>query len=347
MLQTIRRERRKAAVADPVAAARAIGLRYVREMRVGFARTPNGIVDVDGKPLEDPEHLERIRSLVIPPAWERVWICPLPQGHLQAVGYDARGRKQYRYHPLYSSHRNQTKFSRMPEFGRVLPEIRSRVEADLRKHGLPREKVLATVVRLLETTCIRVGNLEYARENKSFGLTTMRDRHVDVHGAIMRFHFRGKSAQDHDIQLRDKRLARIVKECQDLPGYELFQYLDDAGEQHAVDSHDVNEYLKGISGGDFTAKDFRTWAGTRQAALELVALGPGESETEKKRKIVAAVKSVAEKLGNRPATSRKYYVHPVVLDSYANGSLFEFVNPVEGELALPSDALHPTEEQVL
>jgi len=336
-----RRTCRKLATAkvDPVESARAIGLRYVRETTKGIHRetTKSGFryLDVNGSELEDPDQLERIRLLVIPPAWERVWICPYAHGHLQAVGYDARGRKQYRYHSLYSALRSHTKFSRMPEFGKALPSIRERVKADLRKLGLPREKVLATVVELLAETSIRVGNQEYARDNASFGLTTMHHEHVEIKGEVLHFQFRGKSAQDHDLTFKNKRLARIVKQCQDLPGDELFQYVDQTAAQHTVDSHDVNLYLKEISGGDFTAKDFRTWVGTMQGAEELAQLGPASSETEAKRNITAAIKNVAAQLGNRPATSRKYYVHPVVLDAYSDGTFFEYVKlPLEEESVL-------------
>ena len=340
-MQETRRERRKLAVTkvDPVESARAIGLRYVRETAKGIQReiTKSGFryIDVNGSELEDPDHLERIRLLVIPPAWERVWICPYGHGHLQAVGYDARGRKQFRYHAHYSALRNHTKFSRMPEFGKALPSIRERVEADLRKPGLPREKVLAAVVELLAETSIRIGNQEYARDNASFGLTTMHDEHVEVKGEVLHFQFRGKSAQDHDLTFKNKRLAKIVKECQDLPGDELFQYVDQTGAQHTVDSHDVNLYLKEISGGDFTAKDFRTWVGTMKGAEELAQLGPASSETEAKRNISAAIKNVAAQLGNKPATSRKYYVHPVVLDAYSDGTLFEYVkSPLDEQSVL-------------
>ncbi len=336
---------------DPVQSARAAGLRYVRETTSGFTRQKCGTgfryLDTAGKSLRDKQHLARIRSLVIPPAWQRVWICPLPEGHLQAVGYDAKGRKQYRYHPIYSHFRNHTKFGRMPEFAKALPLIRHRVQRDLARPGLPREKVLATVVRLLETTYIRIGNTEYAKQNKSFGLTTLRDRHVDIEGADVRFHFRGKSGQDHDIHLHDRRLARIIRECQDLPGYELFQYLDHDGRQHTIDSNDVNAYLREITGGDFTAKDFRTWAGTVQSALVLADIGPAQSETEMKRNVVTAIKAVAGRLGNRPATCRKYYVHPVVLDAYADGTLFSCVKPPDGPFTPTAATLHPEEECVL
>jgi DNA topoisomerase-1 len=343
--------RNMARLTDPVESARAAGLRYVRETSAGFTRRRAGkgfcYLDTEGKPLRDKEHLDRIRSLVIPPAWERVWICPLPNGHLQAIGYDAKGRKQYRYHPIYAQFRNHTKFGRMPEFAQALPSIRHRVLQDLSKPALPREKVLATVVRLLETTYIRIGNKEYAKQNHSFGLTTLRDRHVAIEGGTVRFHFRGKSGQDHEVELHDRRLARIVRECQDLPGYELFQYVDRAGNRHTIDSNDVNLYLREIAGGDFTAKDFRTWAGTVQSALELAAAGPAESETAIKRNVANVIKTVASRLGNRPATCRKYYVHPLVVECYAQGTLFSCVKPPDGEFTPTADALHPEEQCVL
>jgi DNA topoisomerase-1 len=264
---------------------------------------------------------KRIRSLVIPPAWTSVWICPSKNGHIQAVGRDVRRRKQYRYHPLYRAVRDATKFARMAEFGRALPEIRKRVQKDLGATGLPKEKVLATVVRLLETTCIRVGNEEYAKGNDSYGLTTMREEHVDVNGRTIHFHFRGKSGLTHDIDLSDQKLANIVLQCQDIPGEELFHYLNEEGEVSKICSEDVNEYLRTISGQDFSAKDFRTWAGTGHAALELERLGSAASETEAKRNVLAAMKAVASKLGNKPSTCRKYYVHPSILTSYAEGTL--------------------------
>jgi DNA topoisomerase-1 len=288
-------------------------------------------LDETGRPIRDRETLQRIRNLVIPPAWSRVWICPSPNGHLQAVGYDARGRKQYRYHSDYSALRNATKFGRMAEFGALLPRIRERVQSDLAKHGLPREKVLAAVVRLLETTCIRVGNEEYARQNKSFGLTTMQDRHVDINGSTVRFHFRGKSGQEHEIKLHDRRLARIVHECQDLPGCELFQYIGEDGARHGIDSGDVNLYIAEIGAPGFTAKDFRTWAGTVQMATALAECGAADSATQCKKRIVEAVKQVAANLGNRPATCRKYYVHPAILEFYEKGTLFEFMKKEDRE----------------
>ena len=310
---------------DPVKSAHLAGLRYVSCCSPGIHRHRRGqgfvYVDSAGRRVRDPKVLRRIRSLVLPPAWIGVWICALDNGHLQATGFDARGRRQYRYHPLYRSIRNETKFASMPQFAKALPSIRRRVDRDLRRPGLPREKVVATVVRLLEKTFIRIGNEEYARENSSFGLTTLRDKHVKISGQTVQFHFRGKSAQIHDISVHDQRLARIVKQCRDLPGYELFQYVDESGETHSIDSSDVNGYLRQITGKDFSAKDFRTWAGTVQTAIALSGIGPSASDTETKRNIVTAVARTAALLGNRPATCRNYYVHPAVLDAYAEGAL--------------------------
>jgi DNA topoisomerase-1 len=252
-----------------------------------------------------------------------VWICPDPNGHIQATGRDARGRKQYRYHPRWREVRDETKFGRMLAFSAVLPQIRRRVEEDLRRSGLPREKVLAAVVRLLECTGIRVGNDEYARSNDSFGLTTLRDEHVEVSGSTMTFAFRGKSGKNHSVALNDRRLARIVSHCQSLPGEELFQYVDESGEQQTIDSGDVNEYLKSISGQEFTAKDFRTWNGTILAVAALRELGPAATQREAKSAIVKAIDRVAERLNNTRAVCRKYYVHPTVFETYAAGTMLE------------------------
>lgn len=287
----------------------------------------------DGSPLKDSEELARVRSLVIPPAWSDVWICPSKNGHLQAVGTDARGRKQYRYHSSYREVRDATKFTRMIAFGMVLPKIRAQVAKDLSLPGLPRRKVLATVVRLLESTSIRVGNEEYRKQNESFGLTTLRNRHVQIDGRTLHFHFKGKSGQFHDVELTDRRLARIVAECQELPGHELFQFIDDEGNRSPVHSDDVNGYLREITGEDFTAKDFRTWNGSRAAAWALAAMGPADGESAVKKNIVAAVKETASLLGNRPATCRKYYVHPAVFDHYSNGTLFEITSSAEPDKA--------------
>ncbi len=318
---------------DPLESAAEAGLRYVRCGGPCIRRVRQGkgfrYLDASGKTLRDPRQLTRIRSLVIPPAWTDVAICPSPNGHLQAVGFDARGRKQYRYHPRYRAIRDQAKFSRMIAFGAVLAVIRRRVDKDLRKPGLSTEKVLAAVVRLLETSFIRVGNDEYARENDSFGLTTLKNRHVRIEGATLHFHFRGKSGLNHDIELTDRRLASIVRQCQELPGYELFEYIAKDGKVCAVESADVNRYLREISGGEFTAKDFRTWAGTLLAVRELAAAGPAASETRGRKAVVDAIKAVAARLGNRPATCRKYYVHPAILEAYMDGSLFPVL--AEGE----------------
>jgi DNA topoisomerase-1 len=311
---------------NPLTSAVAAGLRYVDGSRPGIRRIRRGTgfryIGPDGRVLRDRQELERIRSLVVPPAWRDVWICATRFGHIQAVGWDAKGRKQYRYHALYREVRDQAKFSRMIVFGTVLAVIRQRALADLKRPGLPREKVLAAVVRLLEMTYMRVGNVEYVKENESFGLTTLRNRHVQISEAKLHFEFKGKSGQRQLVELTDRKLARIVRECQELPGYELFQYVDESGQRCVVDSSDVNAYLREIAGEEFTAKDFRTWGGTVLAARELAAAGPCRSDTEGKRKIVSAVKNVAAQLGNRPATCRKYYIHPAMFDAYADGSLF-------------------------
>ena len=312
---------------DPVESARAAGLRYVTDGTPGITRhrAGNGFAyrAPDGTPLRDDAELARIRSLAIPPAWTDVWICTAANGHLQATGRDARGRKQYRYHARWRVTRDETKYGRMIAFGEALPAIRARVERDLALPGLPREKVLATVVKLMEATCIRVGNEEYARTNDSFGLTTFRDRHATISGARLEFNFRGKSGKPHAIAVTDRRLARIVKRCQDIPGYELFQYLDDDGERRSIDSADVNAYVREISGQDFTAKDFRTWAGTVLAAAALRQGGAAGTATAAKKSLNEAVKEVAAQLGNTPAVCRKCYIHPSVLDGYTRGVLLE------------------------
>ncbi len=339
-------------IKDPVKSAKAAGLRYVSDTRPGIRREKVGdefrYIGVDGKPIKDFETLNRIKSLGIPPAYTDVWICPLPNGHLQATGRDARGRKQYRYHPRWREVRDETKYGRMLAFGEALPRIREHIEQDMRRQGLPREKVLATVVRLLETTLIRVGNTEYARTNKSFGLTTMRDRHVEISDAKVRFHFRGKSGKEHTIDLKDRRLARIVKRCRDLPGYELFQYLDENNHRQTIDSADVNDYLREITGQDFTAKDFRTWAGTVLAALALQEFEAFDSETQAKKNVVQAIKSVSERLGNTPTICRKCYVHPAVIDAYLEGTMLETLKQrTEQEMKENLHNLPPEEAAVM
>jgi DNA topoisomerase-1 len=284
-------------------------------------RTAFRYVDAGGRTLKDAETLARIRALAIPPAWTEVWICPYAEGHLQATGRDARGRKQYRYHARWREVRDEVKYGRMIAFGQALARIRRRVARDLKRPGMPRERVLATVVRLLETTLIRVGNEEYVRTNGSFGLTTLRDKHARVRGTRIQFQFRGKSGKWRSIELADKRLARLVKRCRDLPGDELFQYLDDSGQCRSIGSADVNDYLRSIAGEEFTAKDFRTWAGTVLAATTLIEGGSPSSGRAGKRRIVEAIRLVSERLGNTLAVCRKCYVHPAVLESYLDGTL--------------------------
>jgi DNA topoisomerase-1 len=314
-------------VTDPVEAAEEAGLRYVSDDRPGYTRKAAGddfeYFDTEGKPIRDEQRLLRIKRLAIPPAWEKVWICPVANGHIQATGCDARRRKQYRYHERWRAVRDENKYERMVLFGHALPKIRKRVEEDLARPGLSRNKVLATVVQLLERTLIRIGNEEYARENKSFGLTTMQDRHVDVKGAKLRFRFRGKRGIKHEVDITDRRMAKIVSKLQDLRGQELFQYPDDDGVLRDITSQDVNDYLRETTGEDFTAKDFRTWAGTVLAAIALNAVGAFETKKQAKANIKDAISAVAKLLGNTPAICRKCYVHPAVLESYLNGDSIE------------------------
>jgi DNA topoisomerase I len=312
-----------------IQSAREAGLSYVSDQNPGILRrkTSRGFdfIGVLGKRIRDSQVIARIRGLIIPPAWTDVWICPVAHGHLQAVGRDARGRKQYRYHPRYREARDRNKFDNMLGFGGTLPAIRKHICADLRTHGLPRKKVLAAVVRLLDLTSIRIGNEEYAKENDSFGLTTLRNGHVRIKGRTLQFHFQGKSGQEHHIEVKDLCLARIVRRCREIPGQELFEYLAEDGQPVKVRSEDVNEYLRAISGEDFTAKDFRTWSGTTITAGALEQMGAAASVSAAKRNIVAAIKSASEQLGNRPPACRKYYVHPAVLESYSAGHLMEFM----------------------
>lgn len=317
------------AAPDEVRSARLAGLHYRIPKGSGIRRRGNGsstvYLGVDDKPVTDEETLARIKSLVIPPAWSSVWISPDPDGHIQAVGWDAKGRKQYRYHPEYRKVRDLVKFDRMRAFGRALPRIRRAVERDLNRKGMPKRKLLAALVKLLETTYIRIGNEEYAEENGSFGLTTLRNKHVQILGDRLKFKFRGKSGQNHEITVEDHRLARIIRRCKDIPGSSLFEYIDEEGQPQTVDSGEVNEYLKEVSGGDFTAKDFRTWGGTCLAAsLMLQQCAMQEQDGPTKAAMVEVVKQVASKLGNKPATCKKYYIHPTVMDCYAAGKLREF-----------------------
>ncbi|MGK2851646.1 MAG: DNA topoisomerase IB [Candidatus Limnocylindrales bacterium] len=326
-------------------------LRHASDDRPGFRRRRSGrgfsYRDLGDRPVRDGEVLDRIRALAIPPAWTDVWICPWPNGHIQATGRDAKGRKQYRYHPDWQRRRGVDKFERMLAFADALPAIRKRCEADLSRPGSPREKVLAAVVRLLELTLIRVGNDEYVRLNRSFGLTTLRDRHATVDGSAITFRFRGKSGQHHEVGLRDRRLARIVRRCQELPGQELFQYTDEAGEVRDISSDDVNDYLREASGGPFTAKDFRTWAGTVLAYRALRALQPADTAHGAKQVVVEAIRETADRLGNTPAVARGSYVHPAVLEAYLDGSLPGALVEAAEEQAVPPAEADVDEEQAV
>jgi DNA topoisomerase-1 len=337
---------------DPVDSARQAGLRYVSDTAPGIRRKRRGgkfnYFAPDGSRMTDAEELARIRSLAIPPAWTDVWICANGRGHLQATGRDARGRKQYRYHPKWRAVRDETKYERMVAFGEQLPKIREQTGHDLALRGLPRRKVLAAVVRLLETTLIRVGNEEYARDNKSFGLTTMRDRHVEFEGQKVQFHFKGKSGKKHLITLKDRRLAKVVRRCRDIPGQELFQYIDDDGQRETIDSADVNAYLQEITGQQFTAKDFRTWAGTVLASLALQEFESFDSQAQAKKNVLRAIESVAERLGNTPTVCRKCYIHPAVLDSYLEGTMLETLQQrTEDDFTERDGELRPEEAAVL
>jgi DNA topoisomerase-1 len=343
---------RLATTVAPEESAVAADLRYVGDGEPGIERRQNGsgfaYYAPDGRRVRDKATLARIASLAIPPAYTEIWICPDPRGHIQATGRDAKGRKQYRYHPRWRVARDGQKYDRMVAFAQALPHIREHADADLARPGLPREKVLAAVVRLLEASRIRVGNEEYRRQNGSFGLTTMRDRHVAVIGASIRFEFRGKGGKLHRVRVTDRRLARVVKRCQEIPGQELFQYVDDAGERHGVGSADVNAYLREAGGADFTAKDFRTWAGTLLAARHLRLAPPPESDADGRRNVAQAIVAVAEELGNTPTVCRNCYVHPAVIAAYLDGSLQAAgAPPDEGRCVDSPYALSPEERSLL
>jgi DNA topoisomerase I len=339
-------------VVDPRDAAETAGLLYVSDEEPGIRRKKSGkgftYVRPDGKKVEDEATVKRIRSLAIPPAYTEVWICAKANGHIQATGRDAKGRKQYRYHPAFREVRESTKYERMLEFAKGLPAIRETIDEHMSLRGLPREKVLATVVHLLENTLIRVGNEDYAKQNKSYGLTTLRDPHVKVNGGELRFQFKGKSGKTWKLQVKDRRVAKIVKACQDLPGQDLFQYLDDENERQSITSSDVNAYLKEITGRDITAKDFRTWAGTVLATLALSEFEQFDSEAKAKKNIRTAIEEVASRLGNTPTICRKCYVHPEVFSCYLDGALLlEIKNKVETELREELPSLKPEEAAVL
>ncbi|NEU14195.1 DNA topoisomerase IB [Methylobacterium sp. BTF04] len=339
-------------VADPRDAAEEAGLTYIDDGTPGLTRAKSGTGfsyrDAKGAPVRDAKVLARIRALAIPPAYTDVWICARANGHIQATGRDAKGRKQYRYHADFRAARDLTKFEHVVDFADVLPAIRARVDADMSKRDLPREKVLATVVHLLETTLIRVGNDDYARTNKSFGLTTLRDRHATIAGSKLTFRFKGKSGKTWNLGVKDRRVARIVKACQDLPGQELFQYRDADGAVRDITSADVNAYLREISGRDITAKDFRTWAGTVLAALALQEFEAFDSEAAAKKNLRTAIESVAARLGNTPTICRKCYIHPQVLHGYLEGDLLlQIKDAVEDELRADLTRLKPEEAAVL
>jgi DNA topoisomerase-1 len=341
-----------AAPLEPEQAAKAAGLHYVDDSLPGFSRkkvgTGFGYRDADGKVIRDAEVIKRIRSIGIPPAYTDVWICPDPRGHIQATGRDAKGRKQYRYHQRWSEIRDSTKYAHMLEFAHALPKIRARIDADMKRQGLPREKVLATIVNLLETTLIRVGNEDYVKENKSYGLTTLRNRHVDVDGKELRFEFKGKSGKLWKLKVENRRVAKIVKACQELPGQHLFQYIDENNERQEVTSSDVNDYLREISGLDITAKDFRTWAGTVLAAMALSEFEAVDSQARAKKNIKAAIERVSSRLGNTPTICRKCYVHPEVFNSYLDGNLIaDIKQEVEEELKQDIGDLRPEEAALL
>ena len=332
--------------ADPREAAEAAGLVYVSDEDRGIRRERKGdtfeYYKPNGDRLTDEAALDRIRKLAIPPAYTDVWICPKANGHLQATGRDARGRKQYRYHPEFRAVRESTKYEHMLEFAKALPAIRAKLAEHMALRGLPREKVLATVVHLLETTLIRVGNDDYAKENKSYGLTTLRNPHVKVDGSELRFQFKGKSGKQWRLQVKDRRIARIIRACQELPGQRLFQYRDDEGEIREVTSADVNAYLREITGGDITAKDFRTWAGTVMAALAMREFEAAETQATQKKNLKAAIERVASRLGNTPTICRKCYIHPEVLNAYVEGGL-----ALEVKEAVAEEMLKPEEAAVL
>jgi DNA topoisomerase I len=339
-------------VVDPRDAAETAGLLYVSDEEPGIRRRKSGkgftYTRPDGKKVEDGSTLERIKSLAIPPAYTDVWICAKANGHIQATGRDAKGRKQYRYHSAFREVRESTKYEHMLEFAKGLPAIRKTIDEHMSLRGLPREKVLATVVHLLENTLIRVGNSDYVKQNKSYGLTTLRDPHVKVEGGELRFQFKGKSGKTWRLQVKDRRVAKIVKACQDLPGQDLFQYLDENGEQQSITSADVNAYLKEITGSEITAKDFRTWAGTVLAALALAEFEEFDSDAKAKKNIRAAIEKVSARLGNTPSICRKCYVHPEVFASYLDrGLLLDIKEEIETELREDLASLRPEEAAVL
>lgn len=336
----------KAIVNDTVKSAEIINLKYVSNADPGIERLKKGTgfsYLLNGAPVKDKATLNRIRSLVIPPAWQKVWICPDPNGHLQATGIDAMGRKQYKYHPLWNTLRNQTKFYHLLDFGKALPSIRAQVAKDLSLPGLPQRKVLAAIIMLMQSTCIRIGSSMYEKLYGSYGLTTLKNKHVSIHGTEIQFSFKGKKGVYHEIKLKSRKLANIVKQCREIPGKELFQYLDDEGNRKPVESGMVNAYIKEISAGSFSAKDFRTWAGTIHALEAFRELGIAETQTQAQRNVVAALDMVAKQLGNTRTVCKKYYVHPIIPEMYVEGSLIKFFEKQEDG----RDSLLSQEEEIL
>jgi DNA topoisomerase I len=327
------------------------GLKYISDERPGITRIRRGkgfiFFDANGEQVTNEKVINRIKSLVIPPAWENVWISPTANGHIQVTGRDVKGRKQYIYHPEWDETRNQTKFFRMAQFGEILPAIRKKIDGDLSRRGFPREKILALVVNLLEKTYIRVGSEEYAKTNGSYGLTTLRNKHISVEGSEIKFLFKGKSGKLWQVSYKDRRIAKLVKQCQELPGYDVFRYRDEEGSLQTVDSGEVNKYLREISGEDFTAKDFRTWNGTVIAAVKLYSLGPAFGVKEEKRKIRETIKKVSHELINTPAICRKYYIHPDILKSYSDGTLFPIMEKHLKRNHTAEFGLSPEEKAVL
>ena len=335
----------------PLASAKCAGLRYVSDHGPGIRRkkTKSGFryIDTQGKPIRDKSIISRIHGLGIPPAWQDVWICPWENGHIQATGRDAKQRKQYRYHTRWREVRDEAKYERMVKFGKALPALREKIAVALEKPGFPREKVLATIVRLLEMTLVRIGNEEYARTNKSFGLTTLRNKHVQVNGSQVEFQFRGKSRVQHTLKLQDRRMANIIKRMRDLPGQELFQYVDEAGERHAVSSEDVNEYLRTLTGEDYSAKDFRTWAGTMLATATLLKFEQYATAAQAKKNIDEAIRQVAQKLGNTPKICRNCYVHPMLIECYTEEKKWQEWQKCLTQIQAENDDLGSIEEAVL
>ena len=337
---------------DPKEAAFAAGLRYVSDQSPGISRRRKGASFIyynkEQKIIKDAAELKRLRSLAIPPAWKKVWICTRSNGHLQATGFDVKGRKQYKYHPKWREVRDEAKFERLLSFGEILPRIRARVDEDMRRPDLSREKVLATIVRLLEISLIRVGNEEYAKENQSFGLTTMRNRHAKIEKSTVRFRFRGKSGKQHSVEVSDRRVTRIVEKCQDLPGQHLFEYEEDNGDICSIGSEDVNDYLQKIAGQPFTAKDFRTWAGTVLAAVALGKMEEVDVETVRKKNVITAIEAVAGLLGNTVTICRKCYIHPAIPTGYLNGTLAQNLRiKADSALARHLHKLKPEEAAVM